>query len=480
MRRVVVLIAAAALVAGCAESNLLRGAATDTTPPTLISSEPAEGAQNVGEVRVSLTFSEPMSTHSVQIEANPGLTWGAGTWSNGDRTLTFIPTDVRPNARYTLRISGRDRAGNTMAPRTLTFATGAVVQAGALVENLMRNRVFAAADERLYAVFLTSVAAAGERVLQAMPEDHRQLRETLAREAPDAVRKIREFFAGRNVTARALAEYALWLTPELQVGPSPTPIRVGTGPQGAQVTPTPTPAAPTPPAATPAGGRPVTAQLSGLDALVRDLYTGARGRELWSRAREDHEREAQQYSAASEERLRQAAMYLRVNALPFERFVIVPNLLGARDSVEDVRVGGTLHVVVGPSAGPNVRGVLRSFVRAITSPVVGAHGDLLDRSRALYDVVKDEAEARGMTSWEDVVRESLVMAVEARLALPNAEEQTQYVDTVFAQGHVLVRHFVGRLPALERGEVNLGRFVQEALGAVNVEQVRQQWANRRR
>jgi hypothetical protein len=213
---------------------------------------------------------------------------------------------------------------------------------------------------------------------------------------------------------------------------------------------------------------------------VRELYAGARGRELWARVREEHEREAQQYSAASEDRLRQAAMYLRVNALPFERFVIVPNLLGARNSVEDVRIDGTLHVIVGPSAGPNVRGVLRSFVRAVALPVISEHRDLLDRSGALYDLVRDEAEARGMTSWEDVVRESLVLAVEARLALPNADEQTRYVDTVFAQGYVLVRHFVGRLPALERGEVNLTRFVQEALGAVNVEQVRQQWANRRR
>jgi hypothetical protein len=318
-----------------------------------------------------------------------------------------------------------------------------------------------------------------------MPEEQRQLRETLVREAPETVRKIREYFAGRQVTTRALAEYALSLTPELQVGASPTPVQVTAAPLGAQATPRPTPAAsplpgtsPTP--AAPAQPGPVTTQLSGLDALVRELYTGAKGRDLWAKAREEHAREAQQYRAASEDRLRQAAIYLRVNVLPFEQFVIVPNLLGPRDSIEDIRVGGTLHIVVGPSAGPNVRGVLRSFIRAITTPVVSAHGELLDRSRALHDLVKDEADARGMTSWEDVVRESLVLAAEARLALPNAEEQTKYVDTAFAQGYVLVRHFVGRLPALERGEVNLARFVQEALGKVNVEQARQQWVNRRR
>ncbi|MDR7617708.1 MAG: Ig-like domain-containing protein, partial [Armatimonadota bacterium] len=59
------LLAAALLLAGCAESNLVRSTATDTTPPTVVATLPASGAENVTEARVVVTFSEPMSTATV-------------------------------------------------------------------------------------------------------------------------------------------------------------------------------------------------------------------------------------------------------------------------------------------------------------------------------------------------------------------------------------------------------------------------------
>ena len=67
-------------------------------------------------------------------------------------------------------------------------------------------------------------------------------------------------------------------------------------------------------------------------------------------------------------------------------------------------------------------------------------------------------------------------AVEARLFPPGRDEQ----DSSFHEGLILVRHFAGRLDALERGEVNLNQFVQQALQAANADQLRQQWAGRSR
>lgn len=496
VRRLLILILTAALAAGCAESSLLRGTATDTVPPTVVATEPARGAENVGEGRISITFSEPMSTGSVTLQASPSLEWGAGTWSNGDRTLTFIPADIRPNTQYSIVIAGRDRAGNAMAqPFTLQFRTGSNVQAGAGAA--LQHRVEATGDERVYAAFLALIVSGNERVLQALPEEQRQLRETISSAAPEPARKIREYFASRQISAAQLTEYALWLTPELRLSAGPP---VGTGPSpAASPTPavtapppaaSPTPAARPTPAAPPARGTPAAItprpqpewlrQFPELDVLLRELYTEGKGRDHWQRASADHERVAAEYRTAAQDRVRQVVTYLRVPALPTSRIVIVPNLLAARDSVENAQVNGTLYVVVGPSAAPNFRGVTQALVRVVAGPIVAGLSETVDRSKALYDLVKDEAQARGWRSWEEVVRESLVRAVEARLMLPNAEEQTQYMDTVFSHGLVLARHFAGRLPALERGEAALARVVQDALGAVNVEQIRQQWANRRR
>ncbi|MDR7568427.1 MAG: Ig-like domain-containing protein, partial [Armatimonadota bacterium] len=57
----------AALLVGCAESNLIRGTTTDRTPPAVTATEPANEAQNVTEARITVTFSEPMATNTVQV-----------------------------------------------------------------------------------------------------------------------------------------------------------------------------------------------------------------------------------------------------------------------------------------------------------------------------------------------------------------------------------------------------------------------------
>lgn len=498
-------LAALLFLAGCAESNLVRTTATDTTPPTVVATLPANNAENVTEARVVVTFSEPMSTATVRLEATPSVNWGTPTWSDGDRTATFVPSDLRPNTRYTVRVTGRDRAGNNLTGTTsFSFTTGALVQAGVVAENLVQNRVFAGVDERLYAVFLAWVAGQPDRVLQAAPEEHRRLKEVVAQRAPEAARKAREFFEQNPLTYAQLVEAALWLAPDLRAASGPAPVAVlgerATGPTPvASPTPAPTPspqpqASPAPaqtttgPAASPQpqvpparGQAPAAGPLPpGLADLVREVYEKARGQELWAAARAEHEQLAQQYRVATEERVRQATTYLRLSRFPFQRLVVVPNLLGPRNEVHQVLAADTLHAVVGPSSAPNVRGVLRAFLRAVLDPPTAAAKDEVDRLKGLYDLVRDEVSPRGLKEWEQVVRESLVRAVEARLFLPGRDEQDSFLDSSFNEGLILVRHFAGRLDSLERGEVNLPQFVQQALQSANADQLRQQWQGRSR
>jgi hypothetical protein len=111
--------------------------AQDTTPPTVVSSNPANGATNVSInlAGVSITFSEPMS-RSLSYSTDFTI-WGAppGTlsWSSGDTILTFprdpsVPLPVGVTVRFTI-YNLRDVAGNFLAqnPYILSFLVGTSV-----------------------------------------------------------------------------------------------------------------------------------------------------------------------------------------------------------------------------------------------------------------------------------------------------------------------------------------------------------------
>ncbi|MFN3286354.1 MAG: Ig-like domain-containing protein [bacterium] len=446
-RRLCVLAVVLAL-SGCAESDVVRAPDTDRTPPAVTATEPADGAQGVTQARVAVTFSEPMATSTVRLRSDPPADLGTPLWSDGDRTVTFLPPGLRPDTRYVVTVTGRDLAGNPL-PRahTFRFATGPVLEPGAVAEGLLEGRFSVRGDERVYAVFLAYlVGQAG--AARTLTDDQRELRGAVERAAPEAARRAREFLGRRPVTVQDLAEYALRMGPDLRVearSADPGPSR-----------------------------------LEGFDALVARLYEEAKGLRLWATARQAHDREAAELRNAAAGRLRQAVAYLRPAALPFGRLVVVPNLLGPRDSVAEVRQADAVYVVVGPSAGPNVRGVVRGFLRAVTGPVVRQYRDVAAESEELFGLVEQDALARGWEDWQDVVRESLVRAVEARLLLPDPQEQANFLDAGFGEGLVLVRHFAQRLARLERGQAGFPRVVEDALREVDVSQVRQQWQGHRR
>lgn len=102
----------------------------DTTPPTLMSTEPADGTSDLTLVPVvRLTFSEPMNTSSLSIglctssDAPAAATCPSPTqaglaapdWSAGDTVATFDTTGVfASGTTYVLVVDARDAAGNAL------------------------------------------------------------------------------------------------------------------------------------------------------------------------------------------------------------------------------------------------------------------------------------------------------------------------------------------------------------------------------
>jgi methionine-rich copper-binding protein CopC len=97
----------------------------DTTPPTIVSSLPADGATDVAlTAKLVLTFSEPVKPETLVVSPTPTVALGPAAW-NDARTAVFSPPGGwQAGTGYRLDVEARDLAGNTLSGnRTITFQT---------------------------------------------------------------------------------------------------------------------------------------------------------------------------------------------------------------------------------------------------------------------------------------------------------------------------------------------------------------------
>jgi hypothetical protein len=120
--------------AGSGEPN-----AVDSTPPTVLTSTPADGARGVAsDARIEVEFSEPMDTRATEgayVSRDLPARDVSFSWGDGDSVLSIEPKDPLSVAsgthlaeidareyRIQLAAGASDRAGNPLAPFELTFA----------------------------------------------------------------------------------------------------------------------------------------------------------------------------------------------------------------------------------------------------------------------------------------------------------------------------------------------------------------------
>ncbi len=106
------------------------GTVEDSTPPTVVSIDPTNGATNVPvNTRVQVVLSESIDTTVVPTSSVQLTPSAAGTVvvSTDRRTLLFTPAaNLAVSTSYTVQISGlRDSSGNTMSPVSSAFTTRA-------------------------------------------------------------------------------------------------------------------------------------------------------------------------------------------------------------------------------------------------------------------------------------------------------------------------------------------------------------------
>lgn len=100
--------------------------------PSVVSTVPNDGSTGVSvSSGLAIRFSQAMRQDSVSITLTPNVPIGAGTWSDGDRVVTFATVNFAATTSYTLAAAGQSLAGQPLTGSTsVRFVTGAAPAAG--------------------------------------------------------------------------------------------------------------------------------------------------------------------------------------------------------------------------------------------------------------------------------------------------------------------------------------------------------------
>jgi methionine-rich copper-binding protein CopC len=102
--------------------------AADTVLPTVISTNPADGATAVpANSTITVTFSEVIDPTSIVFTLQNGTNsvLGSVTYNDGLTMMTFTPAAaLTSNTQYSVSVSGTDLAGYGPATQTWSFTTG--------------------------------------------------------------------------------------------------------------------------------------------------------------------------------------------------------------------------------------------------------------------------------------------------------------------------------------------------------------------
>jgi hypothetical protein len=385
-----------------------------------------------------------MNTRSVTITSHPPIAFGLGQWSTDERTVTFRPeSPLSPGTQYSITVTGKDRAGNTMRSFSWSFSAGpAGVRAGS-GEARIRDKVEARGDERLFTLFAALNATGHDEGITESGPVRASVREKLGDLPLKAVEPMRQFRAGHPQPLSAYVSYVLSLGPP----PKFAEQRAANG-------------------------------LESLNRVLAEFYAAARISELWKAQNEAYAKAAAAFASEGPTGLGRVMDYMRVADLPAARIVLLPNLLDAPGRDYLVRQADAATMVIG-SPGPLGRVAMTRLTArlllAAARPDINAE---LQRTSPLYDLVKESAQRHGYNDWAEVVRESLVVAVTAQLALP-AEQRERFLKEHYAKGLILAEHFASALAKYEQETISLIEFFPQMLRAVNLDEERRKFAERK-
>jgi len=444
--QVLLLVGTIVVLSGCGTTGSLTGTTPvgDTTPPTVTSVLPAADTTVPAEAQISVTFSKPMSIRSVAVSAQPQVAFGPGEWSADERTVSFRPqAPLSAGTRYTITVTGQDKSGNALAPQAWSFTASAPGgRAGAGAARLAQ-RVEARADPRVFTLF-TALNAAGYERGAAESGPVREAVRAASGDLPlKTVEPFRKYWIEHPQPLEAYVRYIL------HVG-EPPEFAEQRAPQG----------------------------LERLNRVLAGFYEAANVGTLWTAHRAAHDAAAAALAANGPAVIGRVLDYTRTtDSLP-TRIVLIPNLLDDPAAAYLLRQPQGAVFVVGWRDQGDAIAVTYLAARLVLDRLPDTAAAELRRTEVLFPLVREQARKEGLISWEQVVRESLAIAVTARLALP-AERRAGYLQQPYTRGLILVEHFARELDRYERSTAVLLDFVPDLLRTVDLNEEQRVFSTRK-
>ncbi|MFN3982240.1 MAG: DUF4932 domain-containing protein [Caldilinea sp.] len=204
----------------------------------------------------------------------------------------------------------------------------------------------------------------------------------------------------------------------------------------------------------------------GFDRALAAFHREAEIAALWQAQQPAYAAEIERYQALVEPAVAEVFAYLRLTAPPTAGVRVLPNLLDAYWRGYGQRVGALSYVVMGPAIEPNVGLIQHEAMHPILNPLIDAHLDAIERSQAdrLFAALKPHVGA-GYENWPAILHESVIRAVEVRLADPTDRERL--IRQEEAHGFALVRPLAERLANYESSGGPMAAYMPRLLAVLN-------------
>lgn len=205
----------------------------------------------------------------------------------------------------------------------------------------------------------------------------------------------------------------------------------------------------------------------GLEGILRDFYQEVDIASLWQEVQPQYELEAARYQQVAGQAALEAIDYTRLGAAPFQKLIVIPNLLDAHWRGYGPQIGDNAYVVAGPTRDePDLGLIQHETLHPIIGPLVEANLDAIDpqKAKSLYAVIRVRVPS-GYGTWEAIVEESVIWALNARLVEPEWRENS--LRNAEQAGFLLVRPLAESLESYEQGNATLAEYMPTLLGTIN-------------
>ncbi|MFC1528885.1 DUF4932 domain-containing protein [Candidatus Latescibacterota bacterium] len=227
-------------------------------------------------------------------------------------------------------------------------------------------------------------------------------------------------------------------------------------------------------------------ELQGFDTILREFYTEARINFLWNRHKRFYNEEGEALKKVYIKSLDLMWDYARV---PFAdrqaRIRVVPNLLNSyhRATLFYDIVSDSLYVIRGPLTSEDSQidiMLVHELLHELLHPVLDREQKIINSTSSLKSLVVNLPTVRDNYdgSYRRVVEESLVRAIEKRLALSFYEEKLvkQALNREYRQGFLLVWHFYELLKdSYEKDRYPLTDIVPTLLQRIDIQTEQRRW-----